>query len=165
MTCSTDGKNGAAFSECGNYRYALWRRWDAERPTVTFVMLNPSTADAWIDDQTIKLCVGFAKSWRFGGLMVGNLFAWRATKPRDLKAASRAGEDVIGPCNDEALEAMARDPAKVVAAWGNNGALQGRSDTVHEMFAGRLHMLKLSKIGQPRHPIGLSRKLKPCLWI
>ncbi|TMF61888.1 MAG: DUF1643 domain-containing protein, partial [Chloroflexi bacterium] len=68
---------GATFSADRRYRYRLWRRWDGARPVVAFVMLNPSTADARRDDPTIRRCIGFAKSWGFGGVEVVNLFAYR----------------------------------------------------------------------------------------
>jgi hypothetical protein len=80
------GDRGATLSDCGRYRYRLWRRW-ADGPTVLFVMLNPSTADADVDDPTIRRCIGFARSWGAGALEVVNLYAWRATQPAELKAA------------------------------------------------------------------------------
>ena len=84
---STSVKNlnrGATFSKCKIYRYRLWRIWDAKKPTVLFIMLNPSTAGSTMDDPTIKRCIGFAKSWGYGGLYVGNLFAYRSTQPKGL---------------------------------------------------------------------------------
>ena len=81
--------SGAAFSPCGRYRYKLWRVWDPARPLgcVMFLMLNPSTATDNEDDPTIRRCIGYARSWGYGGLYVGNLFAYRATDPRRLAAS------------------------------------------------------------------------------
>lgn len=75
---------GAIISGCGKYRYSLWRTWDKKLPKVMFIMLNPSTADAYEDDPTIRRCINFAKSWGYGGIVVGNLFAYRATNPKKL---------------------------------------------------------------------------------
>ena len=48
---------GAYLSECGWYRYLLWRRWQPSAPVVNFIMLNPSTADAVQDDPTVTRCI------------------------------------------------------------------------------------------------------------
>lgn len=98
---------GAHLSACGAYRYALRRTWDPARPAALFVGLNPSTADAERDDPTTRRCVRFARDWGFGGLLVGNLFAYRATRPRDLRAAA----EPVGPENDWWLAALAREAA------------------------------------------------------
>ncbi len=156
-----EGDTGAIPSVYGPYRYALWRRWDEGKPTVLFIMLNPSTADAERDDPTIRRCIGFAKSWGCGGVLVGNLFAWRATKPRDLKADGAAGKDIVGAGNDEALEYMAKRSKLVVAAWGNHGTFQCRGDEVRQRFGGQLHCLRLNKTCEPAHPLTLPKHLKP----
>ena len=93
-------KKGATISECGLYRYSLTRVWDDVLPMCIFVMLNPSTADADIDDPTIRRCINFAKREGCGSLMVVNLFAYRATSPADMKAAV----DPIGSGNPTTLE-------------------------------------------------------------
>jgi len=72
---------GAIVSDDGLYRYRLWRRWDAECPTMVWIMLNPSTADAEVDDPTIRRCIGFARREHCGGIEVVNLYALRATNP------------------------------------------------------------------------------------
>ena len=89
----------AVLSDCGTYRYRLWRKWGCGSPLL-FVMLNPSTADAEVDDATIRRCLGFADAHGFGELEVVNLYAYRATDPADLK---RAGYPV-GPDNDAHIE-------------------------------------------------------------
>ncbi len=92
----------AVLSECARYRYRLDRAWERDDHglgTVTWVMLNPSTADADVDDPTIRRCIGFSKAWGYNALTVVNLFAWRATSPRDLCAV----EDPVGPDNEAHL--------------------------------------------------------------
>ena len=86
----------AVLSECKKYRYMLRRVWDRTKPACLFIGLNPSTADATVDDPTIRRCVGFADSWGYGELVVGNLYAFRATKPKDMFNQ----DDPVGPFND-----------------------------------------------------------------
>ena len=107
-------KRDAEISPCGTYRYALYRDWDIGR-AVTFVMLNPSTADASIDDPTIRKCIGFARQWGYGRLMVVNVMAYRATQPKDLP---RDLEAAIGPENAKWLEHGATYGELIVPAWG-----------------------------------------------
>ena len=140
----------ATISDCGRYRYTLERHWDGDKPAVLFVMLNPSTADAERDDPTIRRCISFAKDWGYGSLLVGNLFAWRATDPKELFGV----EDPVGPENDVALAGM-RDRARlVVCAWGANRVAHGttRADSVRGML-GQSRALGLTRAGAPRHPL------------
>src|ERR1700743_158377 len=122
-------KMGAIISECGRYRYSLSREW-GQGPKLAFVMLNPSTADAELNDRTITRCVGFARDAGYHGIVVGNLFAWRATKPIELKYDS----DPIGPDNDQALAKLISGAATVVCAWGGGGVLAGRNRAVLQMI-------------------------------
>jgi len=139
--------SGASFD--GPYRYLLWRRW-AEAASVLFVMLNPSTADAQRDDPTIRRCIGFARAWGFGGVEVVNLFAWRATDPRELRRAA----DPIGPANDRAITLAAARSHAILAAWGVHGALLDRDRQVTALLAGsRVRCLAHTGNGAPRHPL------------
>ena len=147
---------GALLSDCGQYRYTLTREWDEGRPALTFIMLNPSTADATLDDPTIRRCIGFARDRGFGGLRVLNLFAFRATDPAHMKAA----QDPVGPDNDihliAALTAAAAANAPVIAAWGTHGAHNGRAAEVRELalqYGVELMCLGATRDGHPRHPL------------
>lgn len=150
-------RSDACISECGQYRYRLYRQWDESRPDVLFVMLNPSTADHRTDDRTITRCVGFARNWGYGGLLVGNLFALRSTDPAELYKS----DDPTGPYNDAALQDMAAQVDVIVAAWGNYGAFQNRGCEVLRMLPGKCHALQLNKSGHPAHPLRLRSDLKP----
>jgi hypothetical protein len=142
-------KNAALFSPCGAYRYRLSRAW-ADGPTAAFVMLNPSTADATKDDPTIRRCIGFAKREGCGGLVVVNIFAFRATSPADMRAA----DDPIGPDNDEhIMDALVDADGPVVAAWGSLGSYRGRDHDVRLLTDVPLWCLGLTKAGAPRHPL------------
>jgi hypothetical protein len=140
-------QTGAELSSCKTYRYALWRRW-SDAPPVLFVMLNPSTADESQDDPTIRRCISFAKQWGHGGIIVGNLFAFRSPYPRDLQTTT----DPIGPENNHWLERLAKQSDAVVGAWGNHGRLMNRGQGVAALFPSML-CLGLTKLGQPRHPL------------
>jgi hypothetical protein len=157
-TASMD--TGAHFSRCRTFRYALWRRWAPAGPWVMLVGLNPSTADARRNDPTIRRCIGFARDWGYGGVWVLNLFAFRATDPRDLKAAS----DPIGPRNDAWLRRIAGRCERVVAAWGNHGRLLDRSEAVRAMLGARLSVIRLNAGGEPAHPLYLPKTLRPVDW-
>lgn len=155
----------ADLSECGTYRYRLWRRWDHALPSVLWVMLNPSTADAEIDDPTIKKCVGFSTRWGAGAIEVVNLFAFRATNPHELTRT----DDAAGPRNPRALRAaiLAGHGAKIVA-WGGfdrgrvvaNRARRFREDVGHHGFK----CLGTTKHGQPRHPLMLAYSTPRLDW-
>ena len=142
----------AVFSDCGTYRYALWREW-AQNPVrrCLFVMLNPSTADSEQDDPTIRRCVAFAKAWGADALDVANLYAFRATKPKDMKAAS----DPVGPDNDAWIERRVRRAGQVVLAWGQNAEPQRAANVVRSIRALNVPMycLGTTDAGEPRHPL------------
>jgi hypothetical protein len=153
-------ESGAVISECGIYRYKLWRFWDDRRPGCAFIMLNPSVADASIDDPTIRRVVGYARGWDYGSVTVANLFALRSTDPAALKSAA----DPVGPLNDRHVAEVARSSAIVVAAWGAHPGIEGRARDVRRMLADAgipLHCLALTKGGQPGHPLFLKGGLIP----
>jgi len=148
----------AELSHCLLYRYALWRRWGSG-PQVLFVMLNPSTADEKTDDPTVRRCIGFAKAWGFGSLAVGNLFAYRATSPAELYSTL----DPVGSENDRWLRLLHEESSLTLAAWGNHGRLLGRSIAYRRTMSG-LHILGLTRLGEPRHPPYVASDLVPQPW-
>jgi hypothetical protein len=154
----------AELSPCGRYRYLLTRTLATGAGTCLFVMLNPSTADHAVDDQTIRQCIGFTAAWGFRRLEVVNLFAWRATLPWDMLAAI----DPIGPSGDDWILRAARDAGRIVCAWGEHGRYRGRGEAVRHLLRtdGRaLHHLGLTKgHQQPRHPLYLARETAPKEW-
>lgn len=144
----------AVISECGQYRYRLTRSWDAGHRPLVFVMLNPSKADATVDDPTITRCIGFARSADAGGIDVVNLFAFRATNPDDMaRAAEPVGEE-----NDLHLRRATEDGFRTVVAWGA-GVPKRYGPRVREVLrvlrlAGKpLWCLGVTKDGHPRHPL------------
>lgn len=143
----------AVISDCGRYRYTLERPL-APKPLnwLLWVMFNPSTADATIDDPTIRRVMGFTRRWGYQGALVGNLYAYRATKPADLLREP----DRVGPINDEHLNQLALRASRIVIAWGANADRERkRADDVERMLRRRvpLYALGLTAGGQPVHPL------------
>ena len=149
-------KTDAVLSECRKYRFALWRIWDKSKPNVMFICLNPSGADENNDDPTVRRCINYTQTWGYGGLCIGNLFAFRSTKRTELFSA----RDPIGKGNNEWLIKLAQESSLVVAAWGNYGAYLGRSKEVMRIIP-NLHYLKMNKTGEPTHPLYLKKTLRP----
>lgn len=134
------------------YRYSLWRAWGAGK-SLRFVMLNPSTADASLDDPTIRRCMGFARREGYDGLTVLNLYAYRSTDPKALLTCA----DAVGPDNDRHLTAHLMEAAAVrqpvVAAWGAN-AHPDRVGRVLSLWPDvDWRCLGTTKQGAPRHPL------------
>ena len=139
----------AVLSTDGRYRYELTRRWGAGQ-AVTFIMLNPSTADSAIDDPTIRRCMGFARTWGFTALTVVNLYAWRSPRPQDLWTA----DDPVGAENDDYIARAAAPGGPLIAAWGNNAQTDRVSHVLR--LPGVIEVaetLGLTTKGQPRHPL------------
>lgn len=145
----------AVLSPCRCYRYELWRAW-AQGATVVFIGLNPSTADEKEDDPTIRKCVAYAKRWGYAGLCMTNLFAFRATDPAAMMAAS----DPVGPNNDATLRRLYATLGVLVAAWGNDGKHLGRANQVMCILP-KLYCLRRNKDGSPAHPLYLPGNLRP----
>lgn len=155
--------SGAAFSACRRWRYLLWRRWDERQPLANFLMLNPSTADEWRLDPSCTRARNYAERWGYGGILVTNLFGWRATDPDEMKAA----RDPVGGGNDAAILRAARAAAVVVCAWGNHGTHLGRAARVAKALHSsgvELHFLKINGSGEPAHPLYLPGALQPKRW-
>ena len=148
----------ATFSHCARYRYELVRSWalrPSKRSTVTFIGLNPSTADGQSNDPTIRRCIRFAMDWQFNQLIVVNLFGWCATDPANLKAADKP----IGAKNDDYINKAVKNSSLVVACWGVHGTYMNRALEIRQRHNKRLHCIRLNKSGQPAHPLYLPAHL------
>jgi hypothetical protein len=140
------------FSEGRLYRYTLWRQWGETESYAMFIGLNPSTADEVQDDPTIRRCIDFSKQWGFSGLCMTNLFAFRATDPKNMKRCPKP----VGDHNDHWLVECARNAGVVVAAWGNHGRFLGRDAEVISIVD-RLECFGLTKEKCPMHPLYLPK--------
>lgn len=147
--------NTCVFSPCRAYRYTLKHRWDEIMPerAVMWIGLNPSTADEANLDPTLRRVKAFSTAWGFNAFVMTNLFAFRATDPRDMMRA----EDPIGPENDRHLvETMQACGGVVVAAWGNGGRFRVRTAEVVPLLqkhGATVSCLGLTGEGYPRHPL------------
>lgn len=148
----SDASKTAILSLDGLYRYRLGRRWGDGDPLV-WVMLNPSTADADVDDPTIRRCVNFTKAWGFDALTVVNLFAYRATDPKALQLA----DDPVGRANYRHVRRAVDEAAGIVCAWGANARKVPQfrhAPDISEIAGLRpLFCLGVTKDGSPRHPL------------
>lgn len=147
---------GALFSECRRYRYALWRVWDFDLPQAAFIGLNPSTADESQDDPTLRRCIGYARRWGFGGLVMLNLFAYRTPHPAQLRCV----QDPIGAQNDAALARWLPLVRLTIVCWGDQGRWLGRDQAVLRCIA-QPFCLRLTRQGNPAHPLFLPADLRP----
>lgn len=145
----SDSDTVTRFSSCRTYRYTLWRVWGNPENFVQFIGLNPSTADEFHNDPTIRRCINFAKSWGFEALCMTNLFAYRATDPLEMKKV----ELPIGEDNDKYLKETSSRAGIVVAAWGNHGVHLNRNKQVVELLNCNLLCFRKTKLGQPEHPL------------
>jgi hypothetical protein len=152
VIASTSVEKAARISDCGMFRYSLARYWGPKRGLV-FVMLNPSIADADVDDPTIRRCMGFARRDGYDGISVLNLYAYRATDPRSLLSCP----DAVGPGNDVylrlTLTEQARRGTPVVAAWGATAELDRVGQVLNLVPKVDWRCLGVTKQGAPRHPL------------
>jgi len=139
---------GAEISDDLNYRYALWRIWDRNIKPALFIGLNPSTADEEKDDPTITRCMGFARQWGYGGLLMANVFAFRSSDPGLLDQI----KDPEGPDNGKYIKCLADQAGLVVAAWGNRGH-QAVDIAGLKRCCTVMKCLGVNKSGAPAHPL------------
>ena len=158
-----DAASTAVYSDCERYRYGLTRVWDDAGSKVLFVMLNPSTATEVQNDPTVERCERRARALGYGGFRVTNIFAWRATDPRDMRKAA----EPVGLHNDATLRDGAAWADHIIAAWGTHGAYRDRGSVVAKQLAGfktPLFHLGLTKAGHPKHPLYLPYVRQPVAW-
>lgn len=150
----------ARFSECGCYRYELKEIWDEAKPLVLWILMNPSVASEEYSDPTLFKTGKFSRSWGFGGQLIGNVHAYRATDSKKLLLV----EDPVGPDNDQAIIGLARSAHMVVMAYGIPPAqLKHRGAYVAGLLRSKhqLSYLKLNQDGSPSHPLYLKDDLTP----
>lgn len=158
-----DAPSTALYSDCERYRYALTRTWDETGKRALFVMLNPSTATEVQNDPTVERCERRARTLGFGSFRVTNIFAWRDTDPRNMRAAA----EPIGPHNDATLLDSAAWADQIITAWGAHGEHLDRGRTVEKLLRDTqlpLFHLGLTKAGHPKHPLYIAYTEQPRPW-
>lgn len=155
------GNTGAIFSDCGKYRFRLWRIWDQAKPGICFIMLNPSTADEIKNDPTVERCERRARLWGYGRLDVVNLFAWRSTDPGVLRSVENPEGN---PDNDSHISISASISRTVICAWGKHGSInerQRRMLTLLSEWNVNAYALRINADGTPAHPLYLPYDAQP----
>ena len=159
-----DAESVAVYSPCEAYRYALTRVWNPAGRKALFVMLNPSTATEVQNDPTVERCERRARALGFGAFRVANIFAYRATDPKVMRAQG----DPVGPGNDAAIAEGAAWADQVICGWGSHGAHLERGAAVTELLRGTglpLYHLGLTLAGAPKHPLYIGYQMQPTLWV
>ena len=158
-----DAPSTAVYSDCERYRYLLTRTWDTTGKRALFIMLNPSTATEVQNDPTVERCERRARTLGFGAFRVCNIFAWRDTDPKKMRAAA----DPVGPENDAAILDSTHWADRIVCAWGSHGAHLDRGAKMEALLRETglpLYHLGLTQAGQPKHPLYISYDRQPELW-
>ncbi len=161
---TAEGLREAVYSPCEKYRYSLTCAWAPSERRLLYVMLNPSKATELANDPTIERCERRARALGYGAFRVVNLFALRETSPARLKKARRPE----GPANSEHILSAVDWADDVLAAWGVHGAHRKQGDIVAESLRSTgkpLLCLGRTKDGYPRHPLYISYKIRPTLWV
>ncbi len=159
-----DAASVAVYSDCEQYRYLLTRVWDPAGKRALFIMLNPSTATEQQNDPTVERCERRARALGFGAFRVCNIFAYRATDPKVMRAVA----DPVGPENDAAILESLPWADQVICAWGAHGAHQARGAEMERILrqsGGTLFHLGLTQSGAPKHPLYIAYTQKPEQWL
>ena len=156
---------GAVLDNTRTYRYVLWRVLKEKGDTILWIGLNPSTADEDTDDPTIRRVVNYSRDWGYANVLMANLFAFRATDPKEMKKAA----DPFGKDNNDWLIKLRKQSQLCVAAWGNAGCLKWSGHRLLKQFKELgltpIHCLGITKVGHPRHPLYMKRSAKPVLLV
>ncbi len=146
-------QKGTLLSPDNKYQYALWRIWNAEKPLVFFITLNPTLKEENSDSATILKCVELGNKLGFGGVIIGHLFAFRCDDPNEFINT----DDPIGPENDACIERFVKQAKTVIAAWGMRGTFMERHDAIMRKIS-NLHCFGITENGQPVHPLAVTEK-------
>lgn len=153
---AADGRSSEAiYSPCEKYRYELTRTWNPNARKILFILLNPSTATETRNDPTVERCEQRARKLGYGSFRVCNIFAWRGTDPRHM----RAEPSPVGEANDDFIVESCGWADEIVAAWGNHGEHLQRGAQVRNLLAECrkcIKILKLTGAGHPSHPLYIS---------
>ncbi|MBW3243231.1 DUF1643 domain-containing protein [Epibacterium sp. DP7N7-1] len=151
--------NGAVLSECKTFRYRLDRHVGEGDIVAAVIGVNPSTADASLDDQTVRKWRGFGQRLGWQRFIVGNVFSLRATNVREVAHAP----DPFGPDHRKYLDGIIDEADIIVPCWGDRAKLprmlRPRLDDMMEVLrlTGRpLFCWGLTASGDPKHPMMLA---------
>lgn len=152
----------AVISSCGKYRYRLDREVQSDGKVFAFFGINPSTADASLDDATVRKWRGF--TLRNGGrrFIVGNVFSYRATDVRALDRANRNHDAVLGPHHWKHIEQIIQEADILVPCWGNSSKVDrnlrpiiGELSKILRESGRPIFCFGRTASGDPKHPLML----------
>lgn len=149
-------ESDSIISPCGNYRYALWRNWDKTRVAAMFILLNPHVDGKGKNSPIVDKCIKYAKRWGYGGVIICNLYAYITDDLRELANV----DNPHGLDNYQYISQMVKYSGIVVAGWGGLYPTINKLQEIRNLV-GPLHYLQLDKMGIPKHPLTLSKSLKP----
>lgn len=153
-------KRTAHFSPCRRWRYWLRIVWDELKPLLVVCGLNPSTADEYQDDPTLRRVQGFARDMGRGGVLMLNAFAWRDTDPKGLLSS----DDPVGPENTIANFRQWIGDQTPVAAWGGNIARKQLRYRAAQLLAIKWDCFRMTSRKDPEHPLYLPASCRPIPW-
>jgi hypothetical protein len=149
---------GAIFSEEKDHRFALWRTWDRELPSILFIGLNPSRGNQFYNDPTLTRCINFSKSWGYGTMFFGNLFSNVEPDSDMMRAISMHESRIDEVTTNLWLDQMLSMTDEVVCAWGSWDFIERRKKAVIGMISNWFESPKCfgkNKDGNPKHPLYL----------
>lgn len=161
---SSDGiVRTAIITDDGLYRPLLTQTWEPNLPWIGWGALNPSKADAYKDDPSVRRMRAFSRAWGYGGFRLVNLHDWRATDPRELKRGQETRSDQWARLFYETATA-----GPFVLAWGANAGEEGFQ--IARMIAAQNRLFPLlclgtTKEGHPRHPLYVRADTEPVPWL
>lgn len=158
-----DAPSTAVYSDCEKYRYSLTRIWEPEGKRALFIMLNPSTATEVQNDPTVERCERRARTLGFGSFRVANIFAWRDTDPKKMRAAA----EPVGPQNDATIAEGCAWADQIIAGWGAHGEHLERGAAMQALLRSTglpVYNLGLTKAGHPKHPLYIAYTQQPERW-
>ena len=159
-------KRTAVFSPDRRYRYKLTTVWDESRPVLAGLFCNPSIADERREDNTDRLFRARARKLGYGGVCMINMFAFVSTDPTQLWEE----RDPVGPDNDRHIIDVCKTHADIFCGWGIHGNHNGRANRIIAMIRkyvdqrNSFYCLKLTKDGQPTHPLYVRNSTPLTLW-
>ena len=151
-------RGDAGFSEDGRYR-TLMRRWLGDAfPAryLLFIGMNPSTADATVNDPTCGREWTFAQREGFDAMVKANVGDYRATHPKMLL---QPGVQASSPANLPAIRQAAAGAAQVILCHGklNKALAAAGAELVDALKADgvALWCFGTNGDGSPKHPLYL----------
>lgn len=146
------------------YRYSLMRLWDPGLPSITWMMANPSTANAVEDDPTIRRVIGLSEGWGYGSIVVVNLLPIVSSNPQDLRSGLSIPERTLR-VNEWAIHhESARKSSPVVVAWGQV-LPNWRQLAQRALEPGRSYQCIGTNLdGAPKHPLYAAADVERTPW-